>query len=332
VYGLSLWSDIEIPGLREGHLQPTSAQVVLTSKSKPDWARVAAEMPAHLVYSLPVEPECDDPAFLVREIGGGAFYSLSYGDGTEFLVDANGERVWGNCPLPLTIEDLAAYFLGPVMGFILRRRGVVPLHASAVRLGEIAVAISGEAGAGKSTTAAALALRGAPAVCEDIAAIAENRGQFFVQPGYPRVCLWPDAVEKLLGDKETLPNLTPTWDKRYLALDGGRAKFAEKKLPLGAVYLLGERAIDERAPRIEDISPREALLELVQNTYMNALLTKEQRAAEFELLSRLVNRVPCKRLIPHRDATRLGKLCELMEGEGRAISSERQTALTGRQK
>jgi hypothetical protein len=73
-------------------------------------------------------------------------------------------------------------------------------------------------------------------------------------------------------------------------------------------------------------------LELVQNTYMNALLTKEQRAAEFELLSRLVNRVPCKRLIPHRDATRLGKLCELMEGEGRVISSERQTALTGRHK
>jgi len=65
---------------------------------------------------------------------------------------------------------------------------------------------------------------------------------------------------------------------------------------------------------------------------MNALLTKEQRAAEFELLSRLVNRVPCKRLVPHRDATRLGKLCELMEGEGRAISSERQAALTGRQK
>ena len=167
---------------------------------------------------------------------------------------------------------------------------------------------------------------------EDIAAIAENQGQFFVQPGYPRVCLWPDAVEKLLGDKEALPNLTPMWDKRYLALDGGRATFAERITPLGAVYLLGDRAMDERAPRIEAISPREGLLELVQNTYMNALLTKEQRATEFELLSRLVNRVPCKRLIPHRDASRLGKLCELMEGEGRAINSERQTALTGRQK
>jgi len=109
-------------------------------------------------------------------------------------------------------------------------------------------------------------------------------------------------------------------------------KVCRKKLPLAPFICLAKERVDERAPRIENISPREALLELVQNTYMNALLTKEQARREFELLSRLVNRVPCKRLIPHRDATRLGKLCELMEGEGRAISSERQTALTGRQK
>jgi hypothetical protein len=266
----------------------------------------------------------------VREFSGGKYFSLAYGDGTEFLVDARGERVWGSCPDPLTIEDLATYFLGPVMGFVLRRRGITPLHASAVCLGEAAVAISGEAGAGKSTTAAALALRGAPAVCEDIAALAEDRGIFFVQPGHPRVCLWPDAVEKLLGTKDALPNLTPTWDKKYLALDGARAQSAKRSMPLCAIYLLGERMADERAPRIEEISGREALLELVQNTYMNTLLTREQRAAEFELLSRLVNRVPCKRAIAHRDAARLGEFCELIENDGRTTASELQPATTGR--
>jgi hypothetical protein len=145
------------------------------------------------------------------------------------------------------------------------------------------------------------------------------------------VCLWPDAVEKLLGTKDALPNLTPTWNKKYLALDGVRARFAEKIVRLGAVYLLGERAAEERAPRIEEISGREALLALVQNTYMNELLTKEQRAAEFELLSRLVNRVPCKRVIPHRDAGKIGELCELIERDGRTLSSELHSAMTGRQ-
>ncbi|HLZ11432.1 MAG TPA: hypothetical protein VKP58_02490 [Candidatus Acidoferrum sp.] len=291
----------------------------------------AAELPARVVHSLPAAPECADPAFFLKELGGGAFYRLLYGDGTEFVVDANGERVWGNCPEPLTIEDLATYLLGPVMGFVLRKRGVTPLHASAVCLGDVAVAICGDAGAGKSTTAAALALRGAPAVCEDIAAIEENRGHFFVQPGYPRVCLWPDAVEKLLGTADALPNLTPTWNKKYLALDGARARFAKKKARLGAVYLLGERAGDARAPRLEEISGREALLALVQNTYMNALLTKAQRAEEFELLSRFVSRVPCKRAIPHRDAAKIGELCELIEKDARTWHSEFQSAMTGRQ-
>jgi len=228
------------------------------------------QLPAQLVHSLPAAPECDDPAFLVREIGGGAFYFLSYGDGTEFAVDAKGERVWGNCPLPLTIEDLATYFSARSWASYCGGEGLL-LCMQAPCAWEMWRLRFRRSGRRKIDHSSPLALRGAPAICEDIAAIAENRGQFFAQPGYPRVCLWPDAVEKLLGDKEALPNLTSTWDKKYLALDGGRAKFAERITPLGAVYLLGERATDERAARIENISPREALLELVQNTYMNAL-------------------------------------------------------------
>ncbi len=330
-YGLPLRSDVELSGLREAHGEAASTPVLFTSKLKPDWVLEADELTVRVVHCLPAVPESADPAFSLQELGGGNSFRLSYGDGTEFVVDAHGECVWGACPEPLTIEDLATYFLGPVMGFVLRRRGVTPLHASAVVVGGVGVAFSGEAGAGKSTTAAALALRGAPAVCEDIAAIEENRGHFFVQPGYPRVCLWPDAVEKLLGTKEALPNLTPTWNKKYLPLDGERANFAERIVPLGAVYLLGERATGVRTPRIEEISSREALLELVQNTYMNALLTKEQRATEFELLSRLVSRVPCKRVIPHCDGAKIGELCEWIEKDARAVSSEFQSETTGRQ-
>src|SRR6202007_2583284 len=141
----------------------------------------------------------------------------------------------------------------------------------------------------------------------------EDAHGFHVQPGYPRVCLWPDAVEKLLGSEDALPDLTPTWNKKYLGLDGVKARFESRMLPIAAIYLLGERAEEESAPRVEEIPAREALMELVGNTYMNQLLTREQRAEEFELLSRLVNRVPCRRLIPHRNASRIGALCGLIE-------------------
>lgn len=316
-YGLSLRSDAELPGLRQANGIAASRPISLSINTKPEWVRDASQLSFEVIHSLPAAPECADPAFLVRSFGAGRFFELYYSDGTDFFVDEAGERVWGNCPEPLTIEDLSTYLLGPVMGFVLRRRGVTPLHAGAVRFGDISVVIAGPAAAGKSTTAAALALQGAPVLCEDITALLEDEGRFYAQPGYPRVCLWPDAVEKLLGSKDALPDLTPTWDKKYLGLDDGKAKFESHRMPLGAIYLLGARADEETAPRMEEISAREALLELVSNTYMNRLLTREQRAAEFELLSRLVNHVPCKRLIPHRDAARIGRLCELIEMDAR---------------
>lgn len=328
-YGLFLRSDIEIPGLEPTNSMSIPASVDFTTKHKPDWALEASGLPCEVIHSLPAEPECADPTFVVREYDGGKFFQLAYGDGTEFFVDGDGAHVWGTFVTPFTSEDLATYFLGPVMGFVLRRRGVTPLHASALAMGDFAVAISGAAGAGKSTTAAALALRGAPVLCEDIAALDESAGDFSVRAGYPRVCLWPDAVEKLLGETTALPNLTPNWDKKFLALDGGRAQFAEGALPLGAVYLLSNRVADESVPRFEELSGKEALLELVQNTYMNALLDREQRAAEFELLSRLVTRVSCKRVIPHQDPKRIASLCALIEADAREIVAARKIAEHG---
>jgi hypothetical protein len=326
-YGLSLRSDVELPGLKQGDGPRAARPVCLTTHRKLAWVNEASQLPFKVIHSLPAEPESGDPAFVVRASDGGGFFQLSYSDGMEFLVDAGADLVWGTFSAPLTIEDLSTYLLGPVMGFVLRRRGVTPLHASAVRIGDTAVAIAGEAGGGKSTTAAALALRGSAALCEDIAALHESEGRFYVEPGYPRVCLWPDAVEKLLGSKDALPNLTPTWDKKCLGLDGVRARFEPRRMPLGAIYLLAVRSEEETAPRIEEISPRAALLELVRNTYMNLFLTREQRAAEFELLSRLVNHVPCRQLTPHREASKIGKLCELIEKDARTILGNRQQRL-----
>lgn len=331
VYGLSLQSDTELPGLQQAASGASPNPVSLTIIEKPAWVHFAASLPLEIVHFLPAEPESGDPVFLVRKYGQEQFYELAYGDGANFFIDAASTAIWGECPPPLTKEDLTTYLVGPVLGFVLRRRGVTCLHASAVSVGDMAVAISGPAAAGKSTTAAALALRGVPALCEDITALLERQGQFYVQSGYPRVCLWPDAVRKLFGSGDALPNLTPTWEKKFLALDGERARFEPEPKRLGAIYLLGPRVDEETAPRVTELSPREALLDLVQNTYMNVLLTREQRAEEFELLSRLVNRVPYRRVTPHKDATRIGALCELIQENAREIGARRNSPIAIRQ-
>jgi hypothetical protein len=157
---------------------------------------------------------------------------------------------------------------------------------------------------------------------DDITALSQVGADFQVEPGYPRICLWPDAVRDLLGQPDALPRVTPSWEKCFLPLDGNKASFDGQRKPLGAVYMLAPRAAEANAPRIEEVGPREALLELVQNTYMNWLLDRDQRAAEFDALSKLVTQVPVRRIVPHADSGRIGELCDLILADARCLSTD----------
>ncbi len=326
VYGLTLGCDTPVSALP---LEPSDFErydVIVSLGPEADWVREARRLPSRLEHPRLGEIERDTSPFTLTSYGAREFFELSYGNEARFLVDGVAERLWGSCLPPFTNEDLATYFLGPVMGFVLRRRSILALHASAVCIGGRAVALCGESQAGKSTTAAALALRGIPVLCEDITPLTEEHGRFQVEPGYPRVCLWPDAVEKLLGTRDALPQLTPTWEKFFLPLDGRNARFEEQRRVLGAVYLFAPRVAEADAPRIETMSAREALLELVQNTYMNWLLDRRQRAAEFDALSKLVTQVPIRRIVPHVDPGRIGALCELIVADAERLSVANNSA------
>lgn len=333
IYGLNLSSDFPIPGLRQEEIESESfPDLTVELQAKPSWVAAALRMPSAILQSLPASPETQDPAFVLKSFGEGQFSQLAYSDGSHFVVNGAATRIWGAAGESQTMEDLSTYFLGPVMGFILRRRGTTALHASSLCVNGQAIVLTGEAGAGKSTTAAALALRGLPVLCEDVAAIEEKDGSYSIERGYPRVCLWPDSVELLMGCPDSLPRLTPNWEKRYLPLDGAAATLDLHKRPLGAVYILAPREESARAPRVEDVSSRDVLLELVQNTYMNWLLDRHQRAKEFEFLSRLVSHIPVRRIVPHSDPSRIGALCELIVVDaGRVLTSEARIAVAAGQ-
>jgi hypothetical protein len=311
-YGLGIITSSRIGGLYPLASRPERPSLSLEDGPEPDWVRELLTLPA-VILSRRSEPAGSaDPSFTLTQHGEAEGFELSYSDGARFVVDGAVRRVWGTYQPPLTADDMATYFLGPVLGFLLRWRNITCLHASGVEIGGRAVCFCGDAGYGKSTTAAALALRGLPVLAEDIVALEESSGEFHAVPGYPRVCLWPESVSMLLGRADALPQLTPVWEKCYLELDGQRAKFSQTKLPLGVVYLFAPRSSDESAPRIEKLSPREALLELVQNTYMNWVLGRQQRANEFDTLSRLVQQVPVRRIVPNAKPEKIAGLCELI--------------------
>ncbi|WP_414623449.1 hypothetical protein [Calothrix sp. CCY 0018] len=98
------------------------------------------------------------------------------------------------------IREASPLVFGCVIGTALRLQGKLCLHSSVIKVDNCAIAIIGEKGAGKSTTAAALAKQGYPILADDIAVLTDCGDSFLVQPGYPRLRLWKSAVNQLYGD------------------------------------------------------------------------------------------------------------------------------------
>ena len=328
-YGLTIESDRCIQALPPIPGDMLSPDLTFVLGCMPAWAKEACTLPLTSSRARPTELLPGDATFTVSEYQRGHFFQLAYGDGTRFVIDRNATRVWGEAGPGLAHEDVCVYLLGPVMGFVLRQRGLTCLHASALSVHGRAIALVGEAGTGKSTTAAALALRGWPVLCEDVCALDRADQQFMVRPAYPRVCLWPDSVNFLFSSRDALPLIVDGWDKRFLALDNARAQFASSGSPLAAIFVLAGRTDEVSAPRLEPLTQRDAVLQLVQNTYMNWLLSSEQRAAEFDVLTSLVSTVECFRLFPSSDPARLPALAELIEMHTLRVLSENRYPAVG---
>jgi len=256
----------------------------------------------------------EQPVLRVGVLRGGEYFGFFYSDGVRFVVDRRGSEVWADWPDNYSLEDACTYLLGPVMGFVLRLRGVVCLHASAVAIGDQAIAFVGLAGAGKSTTAAAFGRCGFPVLSDDVVALADRKECFLVQPGYPRVNLWPDSVRKLFGSEDALPRITPTWGKRYMALGEDTFPFASRPLPLAAIYFLSDPEVS-KGPVIEKVASSEAFISLVANTYVNYLLDRDMRAREFDALSRVLAAVSVRRSRPTADSRAISDLCETIAAD-----------------
>ena len=310
IYGLGVVANRPIPGVPSSETATDDIRIVFGSL--PVWLHEVVEAQMETTYIADYTDECGNPVLCVFRLLEGRYYKFCYADGTVFVVDQVGSAVWAEWPEPLTLEDATTYLLGPIMGFVMLLRGVVCLHASAIAIGSEAIALVGPAGAGKSTTAAAFSQRGFSVLAEDVVTLDDRIDRFLVRPAYPCIRLWPASVKALYGSESHLPKLTPNWDKCYLDLTDRPEQFQQQPLPLAAIYLLHERRADCDAPFVAPLDRAEALMSLVANTYATKLMAKDMRAREFELLTRLLGRIPLKRVTPHVDPARIPELCEVI--------------------
>ena len=268
--------------------------------------------------SLPVSGS--DDATLVIIQGPGDITAFRYSDGTHVDVHVRSAplRIDAVIAPGQTLEDFAAYLYGPVLGFVLRTRGTLAMHASSVQTGDGAVLFAGITGAGKSTLAAALAARGHPVLSDDLTALTPENGQYMAHPAFDHIRLWQSSETLLFQKEHVLERITPSWDKLRLPLAAGR--FASVPTRVRAVFVLDDDVGVGHVVR--EMRPVAALLSLTALTYANYLLSAEQRATELAQLGALVQSVSVRRL-PNRGQS-LDALCDLVERDlnaGRAAAT-----------
>ena len=289
VYGLTLDVEPPIPGLRS--TSDNSAVDVLLRLEPRRGVRVAPPRGDRWYESDWLDESTGAPGLTIYRSPYDGAFTICYSDGLAFEVDSHGRTVAGSVPDALTLTDVANRITGPVLGFLLRLRGVVALHASVVEIDGGAVAFVGDARAGKSTMAAVFAREGYRVVTEDVAALSDAEGSFAVCAGCTDVALRPDAVAQLFGSADALPRISTAWDKRRLDVSDVAVSATT---PLRAVYILTNRPVVPDAPCVRPIAAADAIVELLANVYGNRLLHAELRARELDVLHRLVARIPVR--------------------------------------
>jgi hypothetical protein len=312
VFGLTVRASASIPGLIP--LQDTVDRPDIDfylGGSEGPFAGGCSNHSESVIYTSYYTGPSGTPALRIFRDHEEGLFHLVYFDGMQFWMDRQGTKLWASWPSHSSVDEAATYLLGPVLGLLLRFRGVTCLHASAVAIDESVVAFVGAEGAGKSTTAAAFARAGYAAVSDDVVALVERDGDFFVSPTYPHLCLWPESVEMLYGTANALPPFVPNWEKRRLSSENGGARFEDGALPLRAIYLLDEIR-DVPGPHVEAVTGQTGFLSLVANSFATNMLDSEMRASEFRTLSSMVAKLPLRRLFTSKGQLPPSDLCQVV--------------------
>lgn len=313
VYGLHLDSNVDIPGLNAEKSEKCEADIKVNMGFFPNEILGFLKYPNTEYYLEPGYEKRDPPHLVVNKIAGERFFHFNYDEQVEFVINQDATLVWCIWKTPLVLEDVALYLLGPIIGFMLRLRGITCLHASGiVATGNNAFALTGESGAGKSTLAASFATTGHSILTDDVLPLTIEKEIINAQPGYSRLRLYPNSFKNMEMLPNELPLLAPSWDKCYLDLSSKLYTLNSSPAPLKVIYIIDWSEKKSVKPSIEVLNKPIAVALLAANTYRNELLNSGMKANEFAFLSQLVNKVKVKRFSPINDISAIPLLSEMI--------------------
>lgn len=289
-------------------------------------------------WPLPLVVECGDfsPRIQLLEVGPSFFesvtcdlapqldasqwfqcFQLSNGDHYlrwaglfEFLVSADGHRIWGHSLPAGSLERMQTYLMGQVIAMGLVKQGVEPLHATVVVVENEAIGFLGGSGFGKSTLGAAFVAAGFTILTDDMLVIEKKGLEYFAQPGPARVKLFPEPAEVFLPGQSVGVTMNQATPKLVLPLD--RTQSWSMPVPINTLFVLNSP--DTQVPAddvvISHLSRRQACLKLAENTFNTVILGAVRQAQLFSMITELAAGLQVKSLTYSRDLSKISRVVD----------------------
>jgi hypothetical protein len=294
ILGLTVETDVVF----QTHLHSTTNSPDLRFRltkgtSPPHWP-----VPDAPSFESPIQIDSGQPYLSLHQGTEGDL--LRFSEVTDFYVTDDEIR----CHLldPEYAFMVEVHLLGSVLSYWLERRGKPVLHASAVSVGDHAVAFLGTNKAGKSSLSVSLMQRGYPLLSDDLVGLQVTGSGIEARPGFPSMRMWPDLAQHVVGEHwAQLPLAHPRFDKRRTPVGPeGFGQFIDRVQPIACLYL-PERVNDAGASsqiRIEAMSSGEAIFELLRESFLSRLTQAAGFAPDrLKVFSMLTTKVPVRRLI-----------------------------------
>lgn len=293
-YGIDVDSEFSIPALvRAG-----------AGGSRPV-LRLSAASRGEIDDRLP--PDGGKCVELLRHPGGEVGLRIDHHDAAGYRMDAGAYGLHflsadGSeaCCAPPDVEPWRRerFLVARVLPLAALLAGHEVLHASGVVLDGSGVAFLGQSGAGKTSIAMRLALRGLPMLTDDLLSISHSDGAVVAHPGTMQVGIRHAEHELLAdGERERLGQPVDREDKFYGLVDPSPGP-----VPLRILYLLQRRrdASGERFMEQESPDPRA----LLGATFFAQLeLTESRLLRQLDLCSSLAQQAAVFRAVTPPDIT-----------------------------
>ena len=230
----------------------------------------------------------------------------------EFLVAADGRSIVCRSIEGCSPESFQVYMLGQALSFALVKQGFEPLHAAVVVVGDQAVAFLGQSGFGKSSLAACFLQAGYRLLTDDLLLLQHEHDRVLAYPGPPRIKLFAKTAGRFLDDTAHTVPMNGDTTKRVLRVEAHRRWTVPAELT--AIYSLAAPRDACRSERVssEVLARREGFVELVKATFNRRVVSPERLARQFDVMTRIADLVPVRRLAYPRTIDRLQEVRDLV--------------------